>query len=172
MNAAQESAVFGTWQAIFQPYFPEWRENLVLPRPEFREGVFVFKVSLGKMWRQIAIPDCLALDDLAGAIIDAVDFDHDHLYEFSFRDRLGRAARISHPECNESPATDEVPIGELPLELGQSMTFLFDYGDSWKFNVKLEKIDPPNARMKDPRVIGEHGEAPEQYPGMDSYDDE
>src|ERR1019366_10777012 len=78
----------GAWQPLFKPFFPEWRENLVLPRPEAREGVFVFKVSLGKVWRQIAIPDSLTLDDLAGAILDAVDFDSDHLYEFSFRDRL------------------------------------------------------------------------------------
>src|SRR3954463_4617407 len=41
---------FGLWQPIFQPYFPEWRENLVLPEPEPREGTFVFRVSVGKVW--------------------------------------------------------------------------------------------------------------------------
>jgi hypothetical protein len=39
----------------------------------------------------------------------------------------------------------------------------FDYGDCWKFNVKLEKIDPPNPRMKKPRLLAQQGKAPEQY---------
>ena len=162
-----DATPFGAWQKFFEPYFPEWRENLELPQPEFREGVFVFKVSLGKMWRQIAIPDSLTLDELAATILDAVDFDHDHLYEFSFRDRLGKPARINHPGSSEGPWTDDFPIGELPLEPGQSMTFLFDYGDSWKFDVKLEKIDPPNPRMQKPRVVGKQGRAPQQYPDDD-----
>jgi hypothetical protein len=162
-----EPPPFGAWQSLFQPYFPEWRENLVLPKPELREGVFVFKVSLGKMWRQIAIPDSLTLDDLANAILNAVDFDDDHLYEFSFRDHLGKTAQIRHPYYEEGPSTDEFPIGELPLQPGQSMTFLFDYGDCWKFNVKLEKIDPPNPRMKKPRMMAKQGKAPEQYPDAD-----
>ncbi len=42
---------FGEWQPFFQPYFPEWRENLELPGPEARDGVFVFRVSLDKLWR-------------------------------------------------------------------------------------------------------------------------
>jgi hypothetical protein len=46
-EAPAELPLFGTWQPLFQPYFPEWRNNLVLPAEESREGVFVFKVSLG-----------------------------------------------------------------------------------------------------------------------------
>ncbi len=42
---------FGRWQPLFQPYFREWRNNLLLPQPAPREGVFVFRVSLGKVWR-------------------------------------------------------------------------------------------------------------------------
>jgi Plasmid pRiA4b ORF-3-like protein len=162
-----EPAPFGLWQPILKPYFPEWRKNLELPRTQFREGVYVFKVSLGNVWRRIAIPDSLTLEDLADEILDAVNFDCDHLYEFTFRDQLGRAASINHPGVDEGPFADEYPIGELPLQPGQSMTFLFDFGDNWKFNVKLEKIDPPSPRMKKSRVLEKHGKAPEQYPESD-----
>ncbi|MBT9316878.1 hypothetical protein IXB50_15725 [Leptothoe spongobia TAU-MAC 1115] len=44
-----------------------------------------------KTWRRIAIPANLALDELAIAILDAYQFDYDHLYEFSDRDRTGRS---------------------------------------------------------------------------------
>ncbi|MCI0464096.1 MAG: plasmid pRiA4b ORF-3 family protein [Gemmataceae bacterium] len=158
---------FGRWQPIFQPYFPEWRNNLVVPEEGPRDGVFVFKVALGKVWRKIAIPARLTLEDLAGAILDSVDFDDDHLYEFTYRNRLGATVRVSHPYCDEGPFTPEIEIGELPLNPGQSMTFLFDFGDNWQFNVLLEQIDPPNPRMKKPKLIESHGKAPPQYPDWD-----
>jgi hypothetical protein len=41
---------FGAWQPLFQPYFPEWKRNLELPRPEHREGEFIFRVAVGKVW--------------------------------------------------------------------------------------------------------------------------
>ncbi len=155
---------FGLWQRHFQPYFPQWRANLHVPEPGFREGVFHFKVSLGSMWREIAITDRMNLDELAFAILDAVEFDSDHLYEFSYRDQRGRMATASHAYCDEGPYAADIEIGALPLAPGQSMTFLFDFGHNWQFNVKLEKIAPPNPKMKKPKVVAKRGAAPKQYP--------
>jgi hypothetical protein len=158
---------FGAWQKIFAPYFPAWRENLVLPKPECREGVFVFKASLGVVWRRIAIPGALTLAELAHAILSAFDFKSDHLFDFRFRDATGRTVCIRHPDVEEGPWTDEFAIGELPLKPSESMTFHFDYGDNWKFNVKLEKMEPYNPRLRNPELRAKHGEAPEQYPDAD-----
>ena len=47
---------FGILQPIIQPFFPECHKNLVIRKPEFHDGVYVFKVSLGTVWRRIAIP--------------------------------------------------------------------------------------------------------------------
>ena len=68
---------------------------------------------------------------------------------------------------DEGPYTDEVTIGSLPLEPGQTMQFHFDFGDDWKFDVKLERIEPPGARIKAPRIMEKHGKSPEQYPSWD-----
>ena len=46
---------------------------------------------------------------------------------------------------DEGPWADEIPVGTLPLEPGQTMQLLYDFGDSWKFTVKLERIEPPGA---------------------------
>ena len=43
------------------------------------------------------------------------------------------------------------------------MEFEYDYGTSWRFDVKLEKVGPPNARMKKPRVLESHGTPPKEY---------
>lgn len=169
----EEVAAFGTLQPMLQPYFPEWRNNLSLPEPVMVDGLYIFKVSLGaKTWRRIGIPATLALDDLSYAILRAFDFDNDHLYQFSYRNRFGMSARIAHPYIKESPSTAEVAIGELPLRPGMSMEYLFDFGDNWQFDVKLEGIDPADARVKKPKILEQRGTAPPQYPNFEEDEDE
>jgi len=33
----------------------------------------------------------------------------------------------------------------------------------WPFTIKLERIEPPDARRKAPRILDSHGKAPKQY---------
>ncbi len=42
-----------------------------------RPGAYIFKVSLGRAWRRIAIDHQETLEDLANVILYAVDFDRD-----------------------------------------------------------------------------------------------
>lgn len=159
---SEEKVPFGVLQQALQPYFPAWRKNLSVPEWTFRKGAHVFKVSLGRIWRRIAIPARLTLDDLASAILNAVRFDHDHLYLFSYRNRFGVEDQVHHPYSDEGPAGDEVEIGDVPLRVGQTMTFLFDFGDRWEFDVALEHVDPEMAIEK-PVVLEKHGNPPKQY---------
>ncbi len=152
------------WQPMLQPYFPEWRENLEPPGVEVREGIFLFRVSLGKVWRRLAVPSQCTLDDLVAVILDSVEFDEDHLYQFTFRDSFGAEAKVMHPYCDEGPFGDEVSVGELPLAPGQSMRLTYDFGDSWRFDVKLERVDPPDRRIKAPRILESHGKAGNSIP--------
>lgn len=158
---------FDRWQRLLRPYFPEWENNLALPEPEYREGVFVFRVSLGKVWRRLAIVDDETLETLAGAILDSVEFDDDHLYEFIYRDQRGASRSVFHPYMDEGPATTEVRIGEIPLKVGEAMTFHFDFGDDWRFTVQLEEITRRTPTTEEVRLLEEHGKAPRQYPHWD-----
>jgi hypothetical protein len=158
---------FGKWQPLLQPYFPEWHNNLELREPEARTGTYVFKVALPDMWRRIAISAEATLDGLAAAILRSVRFDFDHLYEFTFRDQFGATSRAVHPASDGGAYADEICIGTLPLEPGQSMEFLYDFGDSWRFTVKLERIEPAEKPPRTPKVLEKHGKAPQQYPGWD-----
>jgi hypothetical protein len=153
---------FGVLQPALQPYFPAWQKNLSVPEWAFREGAHVFKVSLGRIWRRVAIPARLTLDDLASAILNVVRFDHDHLYRFSYRNRFGVEDQVQHPYMDEGPWTSDVSIGDVPLRVGQTMTFLFDFGDMWKFDVTMERVDPEMAIEK-PVVLEKHGKPPKQY---------
>lgn len=156
-------ALFGVLQPILRPYFPEWEDTLSLPGQVSRAGTHVFKVSLGSLWRRIAIPADRTMSTLASAILNAVEFDHDHLYEFSYRNRFGAMERVNHPYMDEGPWADEVFVGEVPIHVGQTMTYVFDFGDWWEFDVTLEKVDA-DLDVDEPVIVEAHGEPPEQYP--------
>ncbi|NUQ62510.1 MAG: plasmid pRiA4b ORF-3 family protein [Pirellulales bacterium] len=170
-DAMEDEFRFGRWQPLLAEYFPEWRNNLRFPEREFRDGVFYFKVSLGRVWRRIAVPAGCTLEDLAWAILHAYDFDGDHLYEFIFREQDGTIARVLRPEVDGEMFTDEFAVGNLPLEEGQEMEFHYDFGTNWMFGVKLEKIKPPDPEIQGATLIESHGEAPPEY-GLDEDDGE
>lgn len=151
-------------------YFPEWQQNLAIPQSGQREGSFIFTVALGKdLWRRIAIPHHNTLEDLSNEILAAYEFDHDHLYEFIYADHSGISQRAFHPYMEESPTTHEVKIGTLPLREGATMVYHYDFGDDWRFDVMLEKVDAENEEITKPTLLEKHGEAPQQYP---DYDDD
>lgn len=166
-----ENADFGELQELLQPFFPAWQNNLKLSVASFRDGLYIFKVSLDRIWRRIAIPGQDSMDNLSDAILAAYDFDHDHLYEFTYKNRFGQSTSIHHPYMDEPPFTTEVLIGDLPLQPGVAMTYVYDFGDHWEFDVKFEQIDPVDRRMRKYRILEVHGEAPEQYPSWDDDED-
>jgi hypothetical protein len=72
------------------------------------------------MWRLIAITSGATLDDLVALILHSVTFDNDHLYKFTFRNRMGVSISISHPAMEPGPWTDQIFVGDLPFIVGQS----------------------------------------------------
>lgn len=160
---------FGAWQPLLQSYFPQWVNNLQIAQTVFRDGVYYFKVSLGKPWRRIAIPAKSDLDDLAECIIDAFDFAGDHLYAFRLVARDGRQIRVEHRYVDDAEMhTDELAIGELPLNERQSMEFQYDFGADWRFDVQLEKVEPEAAEIAEATLVESRGAAPPEY----EFDDE
>ena len=167
-----DANTFNLLQSSFQPYFPKWQNVFRLPRVEKANGIFVFKVSLGKKtWRRIAVSSADVLDDLHDAIQKAFEFDNDHLYEFSFRNGFGVTQRVPHPMCEEEFSTDEFKIKDLPLRVGEKMKYVFDFGDYWQFTVELEAIQPPNPKFKKAKILESHGKSPEQYPNWEDEDE-
>lgn len=159
---------FTKLQAQFQAYFPDWQRGFALANQEtFQEGVFQFKVSLGKIWRRIIIPATTTLDELSDAILESVDFDNDHLHCFEYKNRFGVTARVNHDAMDEPPYSSEVRVGELPLAPGSTLEYTFDFGDNWEFQLLLESIAPPDKMLKHARIIESRGKAPQQYPDWD-----
>ncbi|MEZ4658704.1 MAG: hypothetical protein R2911_14130 [Caldilineaceae bacterium] len=160
----------GLLQPVLQPYISGWQKNLVIPEVGFRDGLFIYKVILlDDVWRRVAIPAQEVLDELAELILRAFAFDNDHLYRFIYHNHFGAEIEINHPYMEEPPFTPEVQVGAVPVAIGETLLFNFDFGDNWIFELLFERIDEP-ARGQKAAILESVGEAPEQYP--DYYEDE
>ena len=102
------------------------------------------------------------------AIQWAVDSGEDHLYGF-FVARTDRSRdRIRFDGENEELFTRTIEF-LFPLPKDRKLFYLFDYGDSWLFQVSRTRDRPfeAEAGVQYPRLIGEKGEKPPQYPDTD-----
>ena len=162
-----EGLGYGFLKPVFEPYFPELQRGYAPAGEQFRPGLHIFKVSLGRVWRRFAVPASNTPDHLARAILAAFKFDDEHLYDFKYRDQRGKKHEFNHPFSQEGPCTTDVRIGQMLLREKEAMTFLYDYGDCWEFSVRLERVEPPDKKVRRPKLIGSAGKAPEQYPDAD-----
>ena len=163
---------FGLVHATLQPYMAQWQRTLRLPTWEPRSGAHQFDVRVHDFQGRLAMPATATLDSLARAILRLLKFDQDHLYEFVYEDRFGSQAVVHHPLLDEGPWTNDVTVGQLPLAVGQTMTFIYDFGDWWEIEVTLRAVDPAMA-IKEATVLEERGTPPAQYSYYeDEYDDD
>jgi hypothetical protein len=157
---------FEKWSQSFRPFIPTWRKELVIPELGFQPGPHVFKISLGgQCWRRIAIPGDAFFAEFAAMILNAFDFDHDHLYCFSYKDRFGRTIEIDHTYMagdSDNVLASEARIGDIPLVNGMHIGFLFDFGDQWEFDIQAEDVNA-DLTIKKAKILDKHGKAPEQY---------
>jgi len=116
------------------------------------------------LWRRIWISQKATLDDLARCILDAFEFDHDHLYAFFLKGKPWAKDAVAcwDPRETDKPMiADKVKLSELKLPSPPRFTFLYDFGDEWHFQVKYEGGDFAFSR-RDTWVSGK-GEPPKQY---------
>lgn len=64
-------------------------------------------------------------------------------------------------------------LSTLDLKKGKKFLYLFDYGDEWRFTVKVDAINKNiDPEQEYPRLVEEVGKAPQQYPNWDEDDEE
>jgi len=131
---------------------------------ENQKGNYTFKVMLNTaIWRKIKLSHKHTLEDLHLYIQKAFDFDNDHLYSFFMDGKKYSDDVYNSSFGDEPPFTYEAVIGELGLYKGKKILYLFDYGDSWEFQVQLLAIDENEKEIKKPKITESKGEAPSQY---------
>ena len=122
------------------------------------------------VWRRILVPDhihLLALHELIQAAFGWQDY---HLHEFEIH-----GARYGDPETDEFGEFDliderETELRELGLTEGDRFTYEYDFGDSWRHTILLEKILTVEKRARLPRCLGgQRACPPEDVGGTSGY---
>ncbi len=142
------------------------------PKSKASSESYVISVSLyAGCYRHIQIAGSSTLESLHEAIQEAFGLDNDHAYAF-FMDN----AKWSHNDCyymegidQGYPTAKKCRLSKLGLEKGRKFKYLFDFGDEWLFQCKVLRV--LDEKMKGSKIIKSVGEAPEQYPSMDDWDE-
>jgi hypothetical protein len=121
--------------------------------------------------RQIAMRRACTLDDLTTVLCAAVGFsDDEHLYTYDLP-----GGRYSHHvlALNDGCATTDIALSELGLRNGERFWQMYDMGDAWQFNCRVQTIPPDIVAVLRPLSTdpfaapalqyASHGRAPRQY---------
>lgn len=121
--------------------------------------IFQFKaafINRKDLWRNIEIRDDQTLSDFDYILRDVFHHNHDdHLSQF-FRGKPwsseGFGEVTPYGECKGS----NKHISSLGLSIGDTMTYVYDFGDDIRHKVTLEKVTEPKKGIVYPRVIAKN----------------
>ncbi len=75
-------------------------------------------------------------------------------------------------ERDEQRDVRKVTIESLELTVGKKFLYLFDYGDEWRFNVRLDAIHETDQPDAFPKIVQMVGKPPPQYPESSEEDED
>ena len=104
--------------------------------------------------RTIALLATQTLDDLHHAVRSAHGWDDDHLYSFWLKGRYWAddGSEYTHPIHAEMPdplarytgaaskKSAAIALTRLRLKPGQQVAYVFDFGDEWRVDIRLDRI--------------------------------
>jgi hypothetical protein len=124
------------------------------------------------IWRRLVLPSELRLGKLHRVLHCVFDWEGYHLHQFVVGDTL---YGVPDPEWgNALPMIDErsVPLSRVLTQVGDTMVYEYDVGDSWRHDVVLEQIlpsDPERASLV--CLAGARARPPEDVGGVWGYAD-
>jgi hypothetical protein len=90
-------------------------------------------------WRRVLVPASATLGDLHEIIQIAFAWDNDHLHGFT----VGRR-RYGDPYFDAEYDEDKITIAEVFDRGRSSISYIYDFGDSWWHDIALEKLVEPD----------------------------
>ena len=129
-------------------------------------SIKVYPAGMGReVYRNIEICGDETLDRLCQIILEAFDFDDEHLYEFCMDNCMySENSYQSDPEEDDDASTD-IALDKLKLNKGQKFSLHYDFGDDWMFTITVHKINEVEESFE-PRIVKSKGQI-QQYPYLD-----
>ncbi|MHB9107931.1 MAG: IS1096 element passenger TnpR family protein [Armatimonadota bacterium] len=134
--------------------------------------IYQLKISLlgfePTIWREVLVPSDFTLAKLHRVIQTVMGWENSHLHEFTVG-TVGYTDTRAGLEGRKNEA--KVPLHQVAGSRGK-FTYLYDFGDNWEVEIKVEKVLPPAKDQKYPICIaGEMAGPPEDTGGVWGYAD-
>lgn len=176
----KQSEVFENY-TIFQRYEASISDNIAKNTMNLKTYIIRAKLEDRKrIYRDIELPENTNLYSVAKAILDAFEFNFDHLFGFGnkpgyYHSNIQYELKTEDDlyallgEENTRGDVKKTTIAEVPFftQTKDKMYFLFDFGDDWSFEIELRDFQEVKKDKEYPVILKVNGEAPEQYPEWD-----
>ncbi len=137
-------------------------------------NIYQFKITLEdikpKIWRRIQVAENYNFYELHLAIQNAMGWEDCHLHQFEMIDpQTGSKVIIGTTECNKLEEKTKI-VHNFSLN-NKTAAYEYDFGDSWRHEIILEKILPAETDVKYPACLGgQRACPPEDCGGLPGYE--
>jgi hypothetical protein len=127
-------------------------------------SIYQLKITLEgvrpPIWRRVLVPAGIRLDALHTVIQAVMDWTDSHMHEF-----VKGGNRWTLPNADEDAYSEKLDerkfrLHELLSRVGESLLYVYDFGDDWRHKVVLEKILPQDGKPQRPFCVGGKRTAP------------
>ena len=145
-----------------------------MPTQKAIPSVYQLKITLlgidPPIWRGIHVPSTMSLSSLHDVLQAVMGWTNSHLHQF---EKGGKYWGVPDDDGLEDDieVTNEcpVPVEEVLKAEGDSMVYVYDFGDDWRHEVVLEKIVASDTPTKPVCLAGERRCPPEDVGGPHGY---
>lgn len=115
------------------------------------------------VWRRVLVSEDASLRELHGVLQAVMGWDGIHLFEFD----IG-GVRYTSPDLFGEPTTS--PLLAFQFRRGAKFRYIYDMGNWWDHEVRVEDRLTPVTRKRYPRCVGGSGACPpEDCGGVEGY---
>jgi hypothetical protein len=120
------------------------------------------------IWRRILVPGWSTLGELHLAIQEIFDWKGEHLHFFRQGEREFEAP--DSWDATEPTEEDAVLLSSLLSKKGNTLNYIYDFGDNWDHRVVLEERLPVDPDLTYPKYLEARMAAPpEDFGGIERY---
>jgi hypothetical protein len=125
------------------------------------------------IWRRLLVPANIKLPKFDAVLQHAFDWTNSHLHAF----RIGEQSYEAYdpelwddwPGGPEKLDESEFRLCDLLHAKGDRLTYLYDFGDGWRHDIRIEKILPVARPTPATCTAGERAAPPEDCGGVPGY---
>lgn len=146
------------------------------PRSKAQDpSIYQLKVTLRyssvPIWRRVQVAGDITLEELHWILQKVMPWDNDHLHQFVVKgDRFVPLRMVDGWAVGEDKDEAEVTLREVAPRPKTKFVYEYDFGDSWRHEILVEKIIPPEAGVCCPICLRGAGACPpEDCGGMGGY---